>query len=246
MSGTRSPSPKAPVTEALIVAHGQPSAPAPAEAALRRLADAVAVLLPDWRVRSATMASAERLEREMAGAREPLVFPLFMSDGWFTQTALRARLRGAPGRILAPLGLDPTLPVFASRQLRDIADSAGWQVSETEILVAAHGSGGGRANPAQCTRRFADALALAAPWRRVRVGFLEEAPHLAAVAAHCDPHSICIPFFAADGLHVSRDVPSQLREGGFAGLLGASVGIADYIPELIAGALQTAALGKAA
>ncbi len=246
MSGTRSPSPKAPATEALIVAHGQPSAPAPAEAALRTLASAVAGLLPQWRVRSATMAAPGRLEGELAGAREPLVFPLFMSDGWFTQTALRARLKGGPGRVLAPLGLDPSLPAFAARQLDAFARSRGWAQAETEVLIAAHGSGSGRSNPSRCAYRFADALSLLAPWSRVRVGFLEEEPGLPAVAAECATKTICLPFFAADGFHVSRDVPAALRRGGFRGGLCASVGNADYIPALIAGALKAAALEKAA
>ncbi len=176
----------------------------------------------------------------------PLVFPLFMPDGWFTQTALPARLNNAPGHILAPLGLDPTLPAFASRQLLGLAAKAAWNPEQTEILVAAHGSGGGRINPAQCTRRFADAIARLAPWQRVQVGFLEEAPQLSAVAAQCDAQAICIPFFAADGFHVSRDIPKELEAGGFAGQLGTSVGIADYIPDLIAGALQAASIEKAA
>ena len=88
---------------ALIVAHGQPSDPLPAAAALDRLALRVAGHLPGWDVRAATLAEAGRLEAQAAGG-PGLVFPLFMAGGWFTGAQIPARLReaGAEGwRVLA-------------------------------------------------------------------------------------------------------------------------------------------------
>ena len=46
---------------ALIVAHGQPSDPAPAAAALEALAVRVAAHLPGWQVDAATLAQPGRL-----------------------------------------------------------------------------------------------------------------------------------------------------------------------------------------
>lgn len=48
---------------AIITAHGQPSDPAPQERALAELADAVASLMPEWDIRSATLAMSDRLEQ---------------------------------------------------------------------------------------------------------------------------------------------------------------------------------------
>ncbi len=169
-----------------------------------------------------------------------------MSDGWFTRTALPARLGAAEVRILAPLGLDPALPAVASRTLHRLAGEMGWEIGRTEILVAAHGSGAGRENPARCTYRFAHALSLLSEWHRVRIGLLEQEPRLSTVAGHCAGQTICLPFFAAGGEHVVRDVPEELDAGRFGGMLCDSLGGADDIPALIAGALQAASLEIAA
>ncbi|MDP3339987.1 CbiX/SirB N-terminal domain-containing protein [Frigidibacter sp.] len=85
---------------ALIVAHGQPSDPGPAEAALARFAERVAVELPaDWHVEAATLAASGALEAALAkaGANSAplLIYPMFIADGWFTQVNLPARLRAA-------------------------------------------------------------------------------------------------------------------------------------------------------
>ena len=55
------------IKQALIVSHGQPSDPDPAEAALAALAAKVAALLPDWRVDSATLAKPDALAKAVAG-----------------------------------------------------------------------------------------------------------------------------------------------------------------------------------
>lgn len=211
------------------------------------LARQVGKRLPGWRVRSATMALPGAIEREKENAiGSPLVFPFFMSNGWFTETALPARLELPRERILRPLGLDPSLPRFATPRLHEIARARGWRTDETEILVAAHGSASGRIEPERCARVFAEALSRLTPWRGVHVGFLEQMPLLSDVASRTGPKSLCIPFFAADGYHVARDIPCELRRGGFEGVLCPSVGSAGYIPELIAGALNAATLEKAA
>ena len=248
MSGTRSPSRKGQAIEALIIAHGQPSDPAPAEKALGGIAQRVADMLPDWTIRSATMAAPGEIERRLEQAQSmPLVYPLFMSGGWFTQTALPKRLGFlSRARILRPFGLCGRLPIHATDHLCSLARQKGWRPDQTEILIAAHGSASGRDTPARSTYRFAHALSLLSDWKHVRVGFLEQDPELHKVAATCGPRSICVPFFAADGYHVANDIPESLAEGGFSGPICPSVGRADYVPGLIADALQAARLEQAA
>ncbi len=93
-----------PIHRALIVAHGQPSDPGPAEAALVRLAERVAAELPaGWQVEAATLAAPGALEAALAragtGAAPLLIYPMFIADGWFTQVNLPARLRAAGMKI---------------------------------------------------------------------------------------------------------------------------------------------------
>ena len=97
---------------ALLLAHGQPSAPAGPEAAMAALARAVARLLPGWQVRGATLAAPGALEAALAafGPAPVAVYPHFMTDGWFVGTRIPDRLAAA-GRhdcpVLAPFGRDP-------------------------------------------------------------------------------------------------------------------------------------------
>ena len=146
-SGTRSPSPMAPATEpaALIVAHGQPSAPEGAERAIAALARAVAAVLPGWRVRGATLAAPGALEAALAalGSRPVPVYPHFMSDGWFVRTRIPQRLAAA-GRadceVLAPFGRDPASAELCLRAAREGALEHGLDPAATTLLIAAHGS----------------------------------------------------------------------------------------------------------
>ncbi|AMY69098.1 CbiX/SirB N-terminal domain-containing protein [Frigidibacter mobilis] len=85
---------------ALIVAHGQPSDPGPAEAALAEFAARVAECLPgDWTVGAATLAAPGALEAALAPAGNEaaplLIYPMFIADGWFTQVNLPSRIREA-------------------------------------------------------------------------------------------------------------------------------------------------------
>ncbi|MDF0602862.1 CbiX/SirB N-terminal domain-containing protein [Psychromarinibacter sp. C21-152] len=246
MSGTRSPFPKAPATEALIVAHGQPSDPAPAEAALAKLAAQVQALRPEGPVRAATMAAPAALESALATAGGPvLVYPLFMAAGWFVTDALRKRLAGAPATVLRPLGLDPGLEAVALRGLRVSAARRGWSEGETEVLLAAHGSATGTA-AGRAAQGFAAALAARWPGP-VAAGFVEQAPGVDEVARGMGARMLCLPFFAANGNHVRDDVRTALAAAGRADALLPPLGAHPAVPELIAAALRAAeGLGAAA
>ncbi len=242
MSSTRSPSPKAPATRpaALIVSHGQPSDPAPAEAALAQLAARVTQLLPGWHLGSATLATPGALARalETVGPA-PLIYPLFMTQGWFTAQALKERLQNAGARPLLPFGCDPGLPDMAAALLRDVLAERGWQAGQTRLFLAAHGSGRSP-NAARDTHRFAAALAGRIGLAEIRVGFVEEAPYLAETAADIGAQAICLPFFAARGGHVTDDLPAALEEARFKGVCLDPIGCAPGAPALMARTLQSA------
>lgn len=208
----------------LIVAHGQPSDPEPALAELQHLAAQVAAHLPDWQVHAATLATG-------LPAHQGLVFPMFMSGGWFTRVALAQKLTavGGAGRILEPFGCDPAVHDLA---VRIVTEAAG-TLQGCEVLIAAHGS---FKSPApsdvanHLARRF---LALGAG--RAEAAFIDQDPQLAHVAGF-GPAAVCLPFFAARGSHVAHDIPQALT--GFAGRILPHLGGDARVPALIAGAIS--------
>ena len=220
---------------ALIVAHGQPSDPAPAEAELRGLAAAVAQLLPGWQVTSATLADADALGRAITGP-QGFVYPMFMSGGWFTATHLPERLAqvgATKWRILAPFGLDPQVQALALT----LAHEATQGLPHREILLAAHGS---FRSPAPSDVAYAlVAQFRAAGFDAVEAGFIDQSPRIAEVAAKFGPNAVCLPFFAAKGGHVIDDLPLALHEAGFTGRQLPPLGLDPRVPGLIARALQS-------
>jgi sirohydrochlorin ferrochelatase len=227
---------------AIIVSHGQPSDPDPAQADLERFTARVAEALPGWHVGAATLAAPGALDAALAAAGPaPLIYPLFMTEGWFTGDNLRKRLSGAPeARVLRPLGVSPELPDLAAEVLREVLDHRGWQAGETQLFIAGHGSGRSP-NSARDTRAFADAVAARMRFAEMRVGFVEEPPYLADQAAGLGARAICLPFFAAILGHMIDDIPEALDGVGFEGVRLDPIGCAPGVPALVARALQAEA-----
>jgi sirohydrochlorin cobaltochelatase len=244
MSGTKSPSPPGPATDppaVLIVAHGSPSAFEPQEVAIRALAAQAGALLPGWSVRGATLAAHGALEtavRAIAG-RRLVVYPLFMSDGWFASTELPRRLSAAGCNnfaIAPPLGLDPALHALCLAHALEGAAHEGLEPARTAVLLAAHGSPSDP-RPRAAAQRAADVIAASGQVREVRVGLIDEPPYLAD-AARLDAPALCLPFFAARAGHVTNDIPQALVGAEFEGPLLEPVGLHRDIPQLIAASLR--------
>jgi sirohydrochlorin ferrochelatase len=233
---------------ALLVAHGQPSAPEGPEAAIAALARAVARRLPGWRVRGATLAAPGALEAALAAFPVPVpIYPHFMTDGWFVGIRIPARLAAA-GRadcpVLAPFGRDPACAALCLRAALDGAQSHGLDPAATTLLIAAHGSPADP-RPAAATRAVADDIARARRFHGVAVGFVDEPPSIAE-AARRSGATLCLPFFAARNHHVAFDLPAALAAAGFAGPLLDPLGEHAATPDLIAAALRRAAAGRPA
>ncbi|WP_421999811.1 sirohydrochlorin chelatase [Roseovarius mucosus] len=227
-------------TAAIIVSHGQPSDPDPAEAALANFAAKVAQALPGWHVGSATLAKPGALEAALLEAGPGAhVYPYFMTGGWFTGDALMQRLEGSRAVVLPPFGLDPGLPGLAAALLTDTMAARGWQAPEVRVFLAAHGSGRSK-QTARDTQGFAEALAAVLPLAELRVGFVEEPPYLADQAFDLGATAICLPFFAAKGGHVLDDVPEALDLAAFQGVLLDPIGCAPGAAALVARSLARA------
>lgn len=221
---------------ALIVAHGQPSDPAPAEAELAALAAGVSAHLPGWQVSAATLAAPGALAAAVSAGDPGLVYPLFMAGGWFTRTHLPARLAqagGADWRILQPFGCDPAVQDLTVSLAR-AAQAAG----AGALLLAAHGSFRSAA-PARIAFDMADRIATETGLARVEAAFIDQSPRLDQVGGFA-ADAVCLPFFAAAGGHVREDLPAALAQAGFPGRLLLPVGLDARVPGLIAAALLAA------
>lgn len=228
---------------ALIISHGQPSDPAPAEAELATLAARVQALMPDWHVASATLATPDALAEQIAKAGpQGLAYPMFMADGWFTRDHLPKRLAEAGGtgwQVLDPFGIDEGLQRLTVNLATEAAAARGLDPARTALLLAAHGSFRSPA-PARVANAMADRLKRDAGFARVEAAFIDQTPRIVEAAAGFPAGSLVLPFFAAKGGHVIDDLPEALAEAGFGGTLLEPVGLDPRVPALIATALRSA------
>ena len=225
---------------ALIVAHGQPSDPAPAEADLALIAAAVSRHLSGWQLRSATLACPGALAAALNGLAAPLIFPFFMADGWFTRTALPRQLSEAGSArhmILPPFGLMPETRALAAAAAQKATLGRGWKLADTTLVLAAHGSGRSP-YPAEATRATEAHIIAECGFAEVRTGFIEEPPELADIARGTGPKAICLPLFVARWGHVVTDIPAALAAAGFRGPMLAPLGVRPEVPGIIATALR--------
>lgn len=229
---------------AIIVAHGQPSDPDPAEKSLAVFADHVDRLADGVFVHSATLAMPDALEQKMDSLPgDTIIYPLFMAKGWFVTSALPKRVGARALRILDPLGVDPDLPALAADAVRIALTGKDWQSGTTDLVIAAHGSGRSR-NPSAVTMDFAAKLELQMSFKSIRVGFVEEPPSICEAAIGTGPHAVCLPFFACTGGHVLEDVPQELSRAGFTGhvmpVIGELAPIQNQIAAKLCGAFAPA------
>jgi sirohydrochlorin ferrochelatase len=227
-----------PPRQVLIVAHGSPADPQPQEAALMALAVRVAFWLPGWQVRGATLAAPGAIEAALAKMANPLIYPFFMAEGFFTRTTLPKRLAAA-GRTglhqLPAFGHDPALLALMAELALAAATQHDLIPADTTLLIAAHGSKVSRAS-ATITETVAATLRATGLFAQIVTGYVEEAPFLHD-AARIDGPAICLPFFALRAGHVLDDVPEALSQAGFAGPLLPPLGEAPHVARMIAATL---------
>lgn len=224
------------MTHAILVAHGLPSAPEEQERRMQALGVAVG-RLAGFPVVGTTLARRCALGAAVGMRPDPLVYPLFISEGWFVSDELPRRLRRAGAdrpRILPPYGLDAEVHALAIRRLREaVPDPA-----RTTVLVAAHGSPGDP-RPARAARVVEETIRRGG-FPTVTTGFIDEAPYLADAARGLG-RAVCLPFFARSAGHVRVDLPEALAAAGFDGPVLPPIGEDPETPRLIARTLARAA-----
>lgn len=213
---------------ALIVAHGQPSDPRPAGAALEAMAAQVQALLPGWSVGAATLAEEGAIARAVERRPGGVVFPMFMAGGWFTKVQIPKKLAeaGAVGwTVLEPFGCDPAV--------HDLCVTLVREAGAGQVILAAHGSFKSSV-PSDIARHVAGRIG-AETGAEVAVGFIDQEPQLSSLTGR---GGVCLPFFAAEGGHVSEDIPAALAQAGFTGRILPPVGLDARVPGIIAAAIQ--------
>ncbi|MDQ2081342.1 CbiX/SirB N-terminal domain-containing protein [Xanthobacteraceae bacterium Astr-EGSB] len=172
---------------------------------------------------------------------EVVVYPLFLSDGYFArrrlpqliesgQEASAARRRV---HVLPPLGVDPALVDLVADEARRTADSAHMAAAAVTLVLLAHGTPRDPASR-QAAEVMVQRLAATRRFYDVCPAFLEEPPSLAQALDRISGPVVVVGLFAGEGLHGGDDAPQLVREAVradvvFAGNVGTFTGIADVI-----------------
>jgi sirohydrochlorin ferrochelatase len=153
-------------------------------------------------------------EAERAGPDLILVYPFFMSGGYFVKKVLPERIAQAgirrPHEILEPLGLDPALPGLLLRRSLQAASEAGFSTGQTRLLLAAHGSKIGR-TPAETAEAIARAIRARSPFTEVTTAFIEEPPFIAESLRATALPTVVAGLFSGDGMHGHDDVGEAMK-----------------------------------
>jgi sirohydrochlorin ferrochelatase len=233
-------------TLAVIVAHGAPSDPGPLDQVVKQLAKRVEAFTCGYHVVGATLAMPGSLEAELEHAtpsQTTVIYPFFMSTGWFVSKELPRRVSTAianPVDFLQPFGLDLSLPALCIQRASDAAGACDQAPDATVLVLAAHGSQKGPAS-AQAARAIQESITDTGTFAEVRLGFVEENPTISQAAAGLtNSPAVCLPLFATTAGHVQADIPEQLAAANFQGTLMPPIGEDDEVPRLIAAALAKA------
>jgi len=178
-----------------------------------------------------------------------IVYPLFVANGYFTRDRLaglldQASRAGREVTVLAPLGLDPGLPLLVGDCAARAAASAGLEAAQCNVVLLAHGS---KKNPmaGQSTENIAEQLGGGGRFAGVAAAFLEQPPSLQTAADALTGPLIVVGMFSGEGLHGASDVPRQVADLAkswadpvvFAGVIGAVPGVEELIAASVHGVL---------
>lgn len=168
------------------------------------------------------------------GAREIVVYPMFMADGYFNKTVLPQRLGALKPlesfRILPPLGVDARLPAFILDHALTTAKQHRVNPITTRLLIVGHGSQLGPASSIS-THTITSFIAQKGIFSCVETAFLEEAEFLEDALQRCPSLTIVLGFFSGDGMHAGDDVPEMISKTGGHAIYAGSIG---SLPELAA------------
>ena len=178
-------------------------------------------------------------------SRDIVIYPLFLSDGYFTRVALprlveQARHQDAARKIsiLSPLGLDPALGGLIADEALSVALTHAISPADTTVVLLAHGSKKDEASRT-AAEQMAEHVRQRRRFRDTRVALLEEAPSLVEATADVRGPVIVVGLFAGEGMHGANDARRLVAELArsdmiLIGPVGTFAGIASVIAAAVA------------
>ena len=248
MSGTRSAATKAPATDGKIVhatlviaVHGIRGQAGGAVDHAERLA--ASGLFGD--VRIACLKGTPELERVVAdlAGRDVVLAPLLMAEGYTLKAMKKSLAPFTPTlrslRFAPPLGTHPELADLIVKAAADACRTRGWPFSETDLLIAAHGT---RRDPNSSNSAFCHVEVIRArkTFADVRTGFLDQSPALAEIiASSLACHRVVVGLFIDRGEHGEEDIPTILKETDPAAIYTGPIGVDPGITRLLLKQIET-------
>ena len=155
------------------------------------------------------------------------VVPVFISEGYFTQTVIprelelegrHTRREGRTIHYCDPVGSHPRMTEALLRRAREVAPNV--PLGATSLFIVGHGTDLND-NSARAAKEQAARIQALGEYAQVVSSYMEEPP----LIAHWDKlsnqaHVVIVPFFIADGLHSYQDIPvligieTRARSGG--------------------------------
>jgi sirohydrochlorin ferrochelatase len=232
-----------PISAFLIVAHGD-GGEARLNSNVQHLAGQLARRLDipvDWAIlKEPETFGAARDRLGAASEGHVLVFPLFMSDGYFVRVKMPNILREhgfSDAERLTPFGLMVPLVDLIEHRLRSLASlSGGREARDFRTLMVAHGSRSGE--PASRQRAEAVAATLTARGLgQIHLAFIEEPPSVADQLEAIDPE-VVIGFFASEGTHALNDVKELVDQRVGIRHHVAAIGTDETVADMVAGVIE--------
>ena len=175
-------------------------------------------------------------EAEQARCRDILIYPFFMSSGYFATTALTAHLANVADdthiKMLPPLGSAEQLPRLLLKRAIEATQTARFVIGETRLIIVGHGSSS-NSGSRKATVGFAERASRSSPFAEVSVAYLEEYPFLADVLTKSNNPTVVAGFLCGAGIHGSFDIPTAVEAIATNAIYSGSIGTDRMIPSLI-------------
>ena len=171
-----------------------------------------------WKEPPAFSQILETLESPQA-----VVVPVFTAKGYFTrqvipgEMGLRGKvseIRGKRVHLTEPIGEHPQLDRLVDRLLRDMLTRHQLNPDQTAAALIGHGTPRSPQSR-DATRRQAERVRKRGLFREVVDAYLDDQPDIPSIYTRTGAqHIIALPYFLADGSHVTRDLPRALGIAG--------------------------------